>query len=63
VVEQIDEIDVAIEVGELVPELLHHAADLQVFGLGDVGNEPGEPERVALSLAERRRLAQARIAQ
>src|SRR5262249_18007900 len=63
VIEKVDEIDVAIEVGDLVPELLHHATDLQLLVLDDVGQEADETKRLALLFREGGRLRQPRIEQ
>ena len=58
VIEQIDEIDVAIEVGVLVAELHHHATQLQVLGLRDVGHEADEAERLLFGFGEGGRLVE-----
>ena len=58
VVEQIDQVDVAIEVGGLVAELHHDAAQLQVLGLGDVGHQADEAERLLFRLGEGGRLVE-----
>ena len=49
---QIDQIDVSIKVGVLVPELCHHPAQLHVLGLGDVGQKANDSERLPFRLAE-----------
>ena len=57
-VEQIDEIDVALEIGVLLAELHHHPAQLQLLGLGHVGDEADQAERLPLRLGEGRRLVE-----
>ena len=61
VIEQIDEVDVAVEIRRLVRELQHDAAQLQVFRLGRVGDEADEPERLTLRLGVGRRLVEGGI--
>ena len=51
-VEQIDKEDVAVEIGGLVTELHHHPPQLQILGLGNVGHQADEPERLLLGLAK-----------
>ena len=58
VIEQIDEVDVAIEVSVLLAELQHHAAQLQILGLGDVRHQANEAERLLLVLGKRRRFVE-----
>jgi hypothetical protein len=60
-IEKIDEIDIAIEISDLMTQLLHHAADLQLFIFDDVGQESGEPERVPFLFAKGGRFGQSRI--
>ena len=46
------EVDVAFKVGVLVAELQHHAAQLQVFGLGDVGYEANNSKCLLFGLGK-----------
>ncbi len=55
VVQKIDEINIAIEVGVFLRELHHHALQLHFLGLCYVGHEPNNAERLLFSLAERGR--------
>jgi hypothetical protein len=63
VIEQIDEVDVAIEIRGLVPEVHHHAAQLQVLALRHVGHQTDEPERLLFCLGEGGRLVERRVLQ
>src|SRR6202022_2088241 len=56
VVEQIDEVNIAIEVRVLVPELHHHAAQLQILGLRDVRYKANKAERLLFGLRKGGRL-------
>jgi hypothetical protein len=58
VVEQIDQINVAVEIGALVSELHHHAAQLQILGLGYIGHQANKSERLLLRLGESSRLVE-----
>ena len=51
-VEQIDQVDVAVEVGGLVTELHHHPAQLQIFGLGDIGHQADDSQSLLFRLGE-----------
>ena len=50
VVQQVDQVDVAVQVGGLVPELLQDAAELEVLRLGRVRDQPHQAEGLALRL-------------
>ena len=50
VVQQADQVDVALQVGGLVPELLQDAAELEVLRLGHVRDQPHQAEGLALRL-------------
>ncbi len=63
VIEKSDQIDVAVDVAALVPELLQHALELHGLAFDDVGKEPGQAQRLALGFRERGRFVAARILQ
>ena len=50
VVQQLDQVDVALQVRGLVAELLEDAAELEVLRLGRVGDQPHQAEGLALRL-------------
>ena len=52
VVEEVDEIDVAVHVRSLVAELQKHALELQILGFGLIGNEADEAKGLALVFGE-----------
>src|SRR5713101_4544716 len=52
VVQQIDEVDIAIEVRVLLAELHHHASQLQFLGLRYVRYEPNKAECLLFGLGE-----------
>ncbi len=58
VVEQVDQIDVAVEVGRLVTELHVHALQLDIHFFGDVRHEADDTERLLFRLGECRRLVE-----
>jgi hypothetical protein len=58
VVEQIDEIDIAIEIRALPGELHHHALQLQSLGLGHVGYKANDSECLLFDLGEGGRLVE-----
>ena len=62
-VEQIDEVDVAIEVRVLLAELHHHASQLQFLGLRYVGYEANQAECLLFGLGEGGRLVERWIAE
>ena len=63
VVLQSDEVDVPVEVGGLVAELVEDAPELDLLALDPVGQEAGQAERLALGVGERRRFVQAGVEQ
>ena len=63
VVEQIDEVDVAIEIGVFVAELLHDPAELEVLRLRHIRNQPDQAQRLTLGLGEGGGLIERRIVQ
>jgi hypothetical protein len=58
VVEQIDEIDIAIEIRVLLGELHHHALQLHILGLGHVRDKANDSERLLFHLCEGGRLVE-----
>jgi len=56
VVEQIDQVNVAIEVRVLVSELHHYPAQLQVLGFGNIGYQANDSEGLLFGLGKRCRL-------
>jgi hypothetical protein len=52
VIEEPDQIDVAIDVAGLVPELLQYALELHVLGFDGVGQQPGQLQRFAFGVHE-----------
>ncbi len=56
IVEQADQIDITVEVGGFVPQLLQDPANLEFFRLGDFRDETRQPERLTLGLCVSRRL-------
>lgn len=50
VIEEPDQIDVAIDVAGLVPELLQYALELHVLGFDGVGQQPGQLQRFAFGV-------------
>ena len=63
VVEQVHEIDVAVEIAGLVPELLQHALELDVLALDHVGQQTGQAQPLALGVRERGRFVETRLEQ
>ena len=51
-VEQIDQIDVAIDVSVLVTELHHHPAQLQILSLGHIRYQTNDSQGLFLGLRE-----------
>src|SRR5262249_16099175 len=63
VIEEIDQINVALEVCRFLCQLRVHASQLEVFSLDDIGDETNQAERFPLGLAEPGGLVQGRVAQ
>jgi hypothetical protein len=61
VVEQVDQVDVALEVCVLMAELQHHSAQLQVLGLGHIGYQTHETQGLPFGLGEGGGFVQGRI--
>ena len=60
-VEQPDQVDVAIEIGGLVSELLKDAPQLHVLVLDDIRQQTSQTQRLALGERERRGLVEAAV--
>jgi hypothetical protein len=62
-VEQLDQVDVAFQVGGLLAELLRRAPDLGLLATHRGGQEPGQAQGVALGLGKGGGLVEPRVAQ
>ena len=60
-VEQIDKVDVAIEIGGLVAELHHYSAQLQILCLGDIGHQADDSKRLLFRLGKGGRFIHRRV--
>ena len=61
VIEQTDQVDVAVDVAGLVPKLLQHALELHVLAFDGIGQEPGQLQRFAFGVRECGRFVESRV--
>ena len=52
VVEKIDQLNIAIEIGVLMTELQDYALQLEFFGFGHIGHQAYQPERLLFCFGE-----------